>query len=59
VALQKLTPKKTVFRYELRTKDDGTLIAHGYTTHIAVNKKGEVCPLPEDLMDKIKRPLAD
>jgi acyl-CoA thioester hydrolase len=59
VALQEMTPKKAVFRYELRTKDDGTLIAHGYTTHIAVNKKGKVRPLPEDLMEKIKRPLAD
>jgi acyl-CoA thioester hydrolase len=59
VALREMTPKKAVFGYELRTKDDLALIAHGYTTHIAVNKKGEVCPLPEDLVEKMKRPLAD
>jgi acyl-CoA thioester hydrolase len=59
VALQDMTAKKAVFRYELRTRDGQALIAQGYTTHIAVNQKGEVCPLPEDLLVKIKRPLAE
>jgi acyl-CoA thioester hydrolase len=59
VALQEMTPKKAVFGYELRTKNERALVAHGYTIHIAVNKKGDVCPLPEDLVEKIKKPLAD
>ena len=58
VGLQDLTPKKAVFRYELRTKRERELIAHGYTTHISVNKQGAVSPLPEDVVDKIRRPLA-
>ncbi len=59
VGLQELTSKKAVFRYELRTKDERELVAHGYTTHIAVNKQGSVCPLPDEVVDKIRKPLAE
>jgi len=59
IALQTMTPKKAVFAYELRAKGKEALIAHGYTVHIAVNKDGEVCPLPRDLIEKIREPLAD
>lgn len=59
VALREMTPKKAVFAYELRAKTGHTLIAHGYTIHIAVNKKGQVCNLPGELLDKIRRPLTD
>ncbi len=55
IFLEKITPKKVVFAYELVTKEDKELIASGYTVHIVTNSKAEVCTLPPDILDKIKK----
>ena len=54
VFLEKITPKKVIFAYELVTKEEKKLIASGYTVHIVTNSKAEVCTLPPDILDKIK-----
>ena len=54
VFLEKITPKKVIFAYELVTKEEKKLIASGYTIHIVTNSKAEVCTLPPDILDKIK-----
>ncbi|MGB8951325.1 MAG: thioesterase family protein [Candidatus Aminicenantales bacterium] len=53
-SLQEITPKKAVFAYELRTKDNQRLIAHGYTIHIVTNAKAEVDSLPEEILNQMK-----
>lgn len=57
-SLQKLTPKKAVFFYELRTREDKKLIAHGYTVHVVTNAKAEVCSLAGDILDRIRTQTA-
>jgi acyl-CoA thioester hydrolase len=57
-AVRTITPKKSVFVYELRTKDGKTLIAEGATVHVAVDKRGAVISLPDDILVKIAAPLA-
>jgi acyl-CoA thioester hydrolase len=52
--LKEISPKKTVFAYELWTMDGLTLVAEGYTVHISVNKNGTITPMPEDILDKIR-----
>jgi len=42
-----------VFDYELLTKEERTLIASGYTTHIVINQRGEVADLPEEVRARI------
>jgi len=54
VFLEKITPKKVIFAYELVNKEEKKLIASGYTIHIVTNSKAEVCTLPPDILDKIK-----
>ena len=53
VTLREATSKKIVFDYEILTKEDRSLVASGYTVHIATNARGEVSPLPTPVLDKI------
>ena len=53
-SLQELTPKKAIFAYELVTLKEKKLIASGYTVHIATDKNAKVCPLPSDIVEKLK-----
>ncbi len=53
VSLREITPKKTVFDYELLTREGRNLIASGYTVHIVTNTKGEVSTMPEQVLKKI------
>jgi acyl-CoA thioester hydrolase len=53
VSLRESTAKKFVFDYELLTKEERTLIASGYTTHIVINRRGEVADLPEEVRARI------
>jgi acyl-CoA thioester hydrolase len=54
VSLEKITPKKVVFTYELFTKDKKKLVASGHTVHIVCNARSKVCDLPPDIVSKIK-----
>ena len=51
--LREEAPKKVIFDYEILDRDDRTLIASGYTIHIATNAGNEVTPLPQDILDKL------
>ncbi|OGD23135.1 MAG: hypothetical protein A2Y69_13560 [Candidatus Aminicenantes bacterium RBG_13_59_9] len=53
VTLRDATSKKVVFDYEILTREDRSLVASGYTVHIATNARGEVSPLPAPVLDKI------
>jgi len=53
VALAEATGRKIVFLYELAAAEGG-LVATGRTVHVPVNKRAEVCALPEDILAKIK-----
>ena len=53
VSLRESTPKKFVFDYELLTKEERTLVASGYTTHIVTNHRGEVADLPDEVCARI------
>lgn len=55
VFLQKLTPKKAIFAYELMTKNKRIPVASGYTVHIATDANAKVCPLPSDILEKLKK----
>jgi len=54
VVLEEITPKKAVFSYEILTKEDRTPAASGYTVHVVINAKGEVCALPAEILEKIR-----
>lgn len=54
VVLEEMAPKKAVFAYEILAKEDRTLAASGYTIHVVTNAKGEVCTLPEEILEKIR-----
>lgn len=51
--LREAALKKTVFDYEILTKENRQLIASGYTVHIPTNSRGEVSPLPAAVLEKI------
>jgi len=53
VTLREATPKKVVFDYGILALPDRSLIASGYTVHIATNARGEVCPLPQPVLERI------
>jgi acyl-CoA thioester hydrolase len=53
VTLREATSKKVVFDYEILSKEDRSLVASGYTVHIATNARGEVSLLPKLVLDKI------
>ncbi len=53
VSLREVMPKKTVFDYELLTREGRKLIASGYTVHIVTNAKGEVSAMPDQVLKKI------
>jgi acyl-CoA thioester hydrolase len=53
VTLREATPKKVVFDYEILALPERPLIASGYTVHIATNARGEVCPLPQPVLERI------
>ncbi len=54
IFLEKITPKKVVFAYELVTKEDKELIASGYTVHIVTNSKAQTRSLPPHIIDGLK-----
>ena len=56
VFLEEITPKKIIFAYEFVTKKEQKLIATGHTVHIATNAKAEVRSLPQEILDKLKKP---
>lgn len=55
VSLQELTPKKAVFTYELMTQKERKPVASGYTVHISTDANAKVCPLPPDILEKLKK----
>jgi acyl-CoA thioester hydrolase len=57
VFLEKITPKKVEFAYELVTKDEKKLIASGYTIHIVTNSQAKTCSLPFDIVNRLKTSL--
>ena len=57
-SLRQITPKKVAFSYEVKIPGRTELIAEGYTVHIAVNRKGVVSPLPDDILKRISAPLS-
>jgi acyl-CoA thioester hydrolase len=54
-ALQDIASRKVVFAYEIRTIDGASLMAQGYTVHVAVNRAGAVTSMPEDVVAVIGR----
>lgn len=48
--LREAAPKKVIFDYEILSRDERTLLASGYTVHIATNARAEVSPLPRDIL---------
>ena len=54
VFLEKITPKKVIFAYELVTKEEKKLIASGYTVHIVTNSKAEVSSLPPHIISPLE-----
>lgn len=54
VSLEESTSKKFVFAYEILDKKTRILIACGYTVHISVNRKGDVTPLPQSILNKFR-----
>jgi acyl-CoA thioester hydrolase len=57
VFLEKITPKKVEFSYELLSKEEKKLIASGHTVHIVTNSKAKACSLPPDIIDRLKASL--
>jgi acyl-CoA thioester hydrolase len=53
VTLREAAPKKVIFDYEILTGEERSLVASGYTVHVATNVRGEVTPLPRPVLDKI------
>jgi acyl-CoA thioester hydrolase len=58
VFLEKITPKKVVFAYELVTKEEKKLIASGHTVHIVTNSKAKTCSLPHHIVNRLRASLA-
>ncbi len=56
VTLEEISSKKVVFRYELLSIQDESLVASGYTVHIVTNKESKVCSLPGRTLDRLKNP---
>ncbi|OGD26403.1 MAG: hypothetical protein A2Y56_12285 [Candidatus Aminicenantes bacterium RBG_13_63_10] len=54
IALAEAGLRKVVFSYELRSVPGGALVAVGRTVHVSVNRRAEVCALPDDILAKIK-----
>ena len=54
VFLEKITPKKVVFAYELVSKEEKKLIASGYTVHIVTNSKAQTGSLPPHIIEGLK-----
>ncbi len=54
VTLEKISPKKLVFNYELRTEAEKSLVASGYTVHIVTNAQAKACSLPPHILEKMK-----
>jgi len=46
------------FSYRLSRKEDGVLIASGWTKHACVDPKGEVAKIPPDLENALKTALS-
>ena len=57
VFLEKITPKKLEFTYELVTKEGKKLIASGHTVHIVTNSEAKTCSLPPHIINSLKAPL--
>ena len=54
VFLEKITPKKLEFTYELVTKEGKKLIASGHTVHIVTNSEAKTCSLPPHIINSLK-----
>jgi len=54
VFLEKITPKKVEFAYELVTKEEEKLIASGHTVHIVTNSEAKTCSLPPHIVNSLK-----
>lgn len=54
VFLEKITPKKVEFAYELVTKEGKKLIASGHTVHIVTNSEAKTCSLPPHIINSLK-----
>jgi acyl-CoA thioester hydrolase len=57
VFLEKITPKKLEFTYELVTKEGKKLIASGHTVHIVTDSEAKTCSLPPHIINSLKAPL--
>jgi len=54
VFLEKITPKKVEFAYELVTKEEEKLIASGHTVHIVTNSEAKTCSFPPHIVNSLK-----
>jgi len=54
VFLEKITPKKLEFTYELVTKEGKKLIASGHTVHIVTDSEAKTCSLPPHIINGLK-----
>ncbi len=52
-AIRQATPKKIIFDYEIRSGEERTLIASGYTVHIVTNGEGKTTFLPDPILRRI------
>jgi acyl-CoA thioester hydrolase len=57
-ALTSLGRVTLTFSYRILRKEDGVLIASGWTKHACVDKKGEVTKIPPDFEGVLKRALS-
>lgn len=51
--LREASPKKVIFDYEILAKEDRSLVASGYTVHIATDARGELALLPAAVREKL------
>lgn len=53
--LRQASPRKVIFDYEIRSGEERTLIASGYTVHVVTDGRGETSLLPEHILKQIGR----
>lgn len=57
-SLSSLGRATLTFRYRLLRKEDGVLIASGWTKHACVDEKGEVTKIPPNLENNLKAAIS-
>lgn len=45
------------FDYHISRKEDGVILARGFTTHVCLNREGKICRLPSLLLELLEKDL--